>query len=61
MSHFGFLIAWTLFEEEKNQQHRIKKEGYEMKEDEWGGWNKNLSGTRMCKPAYGGRKNSEYK
>lgn len=32
-----------------------------MKEDEGGGWNKNLSGTGIFKPAYGGGKNSEYK
>lgn len=32
-----------------------------MKEDEGGGWNKNLSGTGIFKPEYGGGKNSEYK
>lgn len=32
-----------------------------MKEDEGGGWKKNLSGTGIFKPAYGGGQNSEYK
>lgn len=32
-----------------------------MKEDEGGGWTKNLSGTEIFKLAYGGVKNNEYK